>query len=103
MAGGGVGIAIGFDQDEAGWVVGLLEAIEAGDARFLETFARVGEGGLLEGFDALRLDMDVNVNNEHRGRLPESRPEVKPGSAQCQCALMSPEPVIFLRTWGGFP
>ena len=47
-------------------VVALLHDIEARDARFLETVARVFQRGFAEGFDAFRLHADLNVNDEHR-------------------------------------
>jgi len=68
VTGGGVGIAIGFEEEEAGRIVQLLEAIEAGDAWFASALPGVGDGGLLERLDTIRFDVDEDVNNEHEGK-----------------------------------
>ena len=65
VRGSGLGVAINFHQYETSRVVLLLDDIEARDAGFFQTFARVGERGLCESFDALRLDANMDVNNEH--------------------------------------
>ena len=67
-----VGIAIDFHQHEARGVIGLLHDVEARHARLLAAGAGVGESGEFEGFNALRLDVDVNVDNQHARRIRES-------------------------------
>lgn len=63
-----VGRAIRFDEHEAGWIVLLLEDVEGRDARFFDTLASVCEGGIFKGFDVFRLQMNLNVNDEHNQR-----------------------------------
>ena len=59
------GRAVSFDQDEAGRIIGLLDHVEARDPRLQDAVARVGNRGLVEGLDALRLDVHVDKNDEH--------------------------------------
>lgn len=59
----GVGISINLDQHETRRVVLLLDDIEARDAWFFQARTRVGERGLIEGVNALRFDMNMNMNN----------------------------------------
>ena len=59
-------VAIGFDDDKEGGSIRLLHQIEAGDARFLQTFPRIGDGGLLKRRHAFGLDGYVNMDNEHK-------------------------------------
>jgi hypothetical protein len=72
MRGGGPGIAINLHQHEPRRVILLLQDVEAQDAGFLQTVARVESGRLLERHDALRFDMDLNVNYEHVRRIREN-------------------------------
>src|SRR6185369_12705740 len=57
--------SVGLDQDEARGVILLLGEVKPGDARFLQAFAGVGDGGLFERLNVLRLHPDTNVHNEH--------------------------------------
>ena len=65
VRGGGIRIPINFHQHKARRVILLLDDVEARDARLFQAFPRVGEHRLFESFDALRFDMNMNVNNEH--------------------------------------
>src|SRR5208283_4847909 len=80
-----LGVAIDFDQDETGRVGRILEAIEAGDARLLETFPRVGQGDILEGCDGLWFDLDMNMHNEHK-LLPKPAAKWAKGNLPCLSA-----------------
>ena len=65
---GAVG-AIRLDQREARGVIGLLQHIEARDARFEDAVCGVVERGGLEGGHMLGEDMHEHLNDEHgRGR-----------------------------------
>src|ERR1019366_7914145 len=63
VSGGGFGGAIGFYEHEAREIISLLGEIEAGDARLLETLARIGDGGLFEGLHILRLHMNLDMHD----------------------------------------
>ena len=65
VRGSGIRIVIHFHQHKARRVILLLDGIEARDARFFQALARIGERRLFEGCNTLRLDMNMNVNNEH--------------------------------------
>lgn len=60
-----VRFAIDFNEEEAGWVGGFLEEVEAGNARLLDAFPGIGQGRLLKSRDALWFDVDVNMNDQH--------------------------------------
>jgi hypothetical protein len=65
VRGGGVRIPINFHQHKARRLILLLDDVEARDARFFQARARIGERHLFESLHTLRLDMNMNVNNEH--------------------------------------
>lgn len=65
VRGGRLGRAISFDKHETGWVVLLLEDVEGRDAGFFDALASIGECRLFEGFEVFRLQMHLNVNDEH--------------------------------------
>jgi hypothetical protein len=69
MADWGVGIAVGLNENKAGGILGMLETLEPGDARFLDALARVGEGGLLKGIHGLGFDMNMDMNDEHKNQF----------------------------------
>ena len=58
-----LGGAIGFHEHKARRVILLLGKVEAGDARLLYALPRIGDGGLFEGLDILRLHMHMDVND----------------------------------------
>ena len=58
---------VNLNEQEPGGIVLLLQQIKGGDAGFLEAPARVDEAGLAKGFDAFRLNVDMDVNNQHAG------------------------------------
>jgi len=58
-----LGGAISLDQNKARRVILLLGEIKPDDARLLEALSCVGEGGLFESLDVLRLHMNVDVND----------------------------------------
>ena len=55
--------AILFHEDEACWIVLLLNKIEAGDAGFFDTASRVLNSGFAECFKAFRLYLHVDVDD----------------------------------------
>ena len=65
---GSVRVAVNLDQDEPGRLIELLDDVEPGDARFLDARAGVGEGGRAKRLDALGLDLDLDVDDEHGAR-----------------------------------
>jgi len=65
VGGGRLRRAISFDEHKTSWIILLLENIEGRDARFFGALASVGESCLFEGFDVFRLQMNINVNDEH--------------------------------------
>jgi hypothetical protein len=70
VRGGAVMIEIGYVpvdlvKDDARWVILLLQDVEADAARFLYTAARIFFGGLKEGVEELRLDVDEDLEDEH--------------------------------------
>ena len=56
-------VPIRLDEHKTGRVVLLLGDIEPRNAGFFDALPRVEEGGLLEGLDALRFYVNMNVNN----------------------------------------
>ena len=60
-------VVVGLNEDEPGWIIGLLNHIEPGNARFLNAMPRIFDRRLAKFLDTLRPDMDVNVDDEHRG------------------------------------
>jgi len=72
--------AIDLSQQEPGWVVGLLDHIEARDARFFHAVLRVLDAGCFEGLDGFRFDSNMNVNDEHGS---SSECGVQPPFLQC--------------------
>lgn len=55
--------SVNFDQYEASWIVGHLDDVEAGDARFLNAGASILESGRDERVYAVGFDAHVNMNN----------------------------------------
>src|ERR1039458_4689519 len=76
--GTGGGIAINFDEHEARRIVGLLHDIEASDAQLQQAQAGVEQRGGFESLDAIRLHMDMNVDDEHDREIGQTRPKLKP-------------------------
>jgi len=60
-------VVVSLNQDKLGWIIGLLNHIKPGNARFLNTIPRVFDRRLAKFLDTLRPDMDMNVDDEHRG------------------------------------
>ena len=58
--------AVNLHQNKSGWIILLLQYVKSCDTRFLEAFACVGQGYTFEGFDRVRLDVNVDVNNQHK-------------------------------------
>lgn len=80
-----VGCAVGFDEDEAGGIVGLLQDIEACDTGLADAGAGVGERRGLESCDVFGFHVNVDMNKEHdgssvkgAGQCGKSRRECKP-------------------------
>ena len=61
-----VGSAIDLQQHKARRVILLLDHIEADDARLLHAMLRVIERSSFEGLDSVGLDMDEDVDDEHK-------------------------------------
>jgi hypothetical protein len=57
--------AVSLHEDEPGGIILLLQHIELGNAGFLDAVPGILSAGFLEGFDAIRFDVNVHVNNEH--------------------------------------
>jgi hypothetical protein len=64
-----VGRAIDLDQHEARGIIGLLDHVEAGDARLFDAVLRVLDGRSDEGFKMFRLDVDEYVDDVHASSL----------------------------------
>ena len=77
VRGVGGGIAINFDEHEARRIVGLLDDIEAADARLQQAQARVEERGGFESRDAIRLHMNMNVDDEHDREIGQTGQKLK--------------------------
>lgn len=58
---------VNFNEQEPGRIILLLQQIKGGNAGFLNALLCVGEGGLPEGVDAFRFDVDMDMNNQHAG------------------------------------
>src|ERR1035438_5740080 len=92
VRGGGIRIPINFHQHKARRVILLLDGVEARDARFFQALARIGECRLFESLNALRLDMDLDMNNKHDATNMRKR-----GKAQAPGWEKSkPRPVVTL-------
>ena len=63
VRGGGIRIPINFHQHKARRVILLLDGIEARNARFLQTLARIGKCRLFESLYTVRFDMNMNMNH----------------------------------------
>src|SRR5882762_2919641 len=59
------GRAIAFHQDKSRGLILLLENVEPGNARLLETFLRIGNGGPLKSLHRFRFYVNVNMNDKH--------------------------------------
>ena len=66
MGGGRLRSAIRFHQDKSSGVILLLKHVEPSNARLLHARVRIGNRCLLEGFDRVRFDVNVHVNNQHK-------------------------------------
>ena len=65
VRGGRFGSFINFNENKAGRVVILLKDIKTGNAFLKHTVGCILESGLFEGFDELRFDMHMHVNDIH--------------------------------------
>jgi hypothetical protein len=65
----GIGVAINLHQHEAGEIVRLLHEIKACDSRLEHTGAGVGERGGFEGIEVFRLNVNVNMDDEHGSEM----------------------------------
>lgn len=65
MPGWRVGVAVDLDQHKAAWIVRLLNHVKPGDSRLLDTLPGVFQRSGDEGVNALGLDVDENVNDQH--------------------------------------
>ena len=61
----GFGRPVDLDQLETRRIVLLLEHVEAGDSRLAPAGLGVGPGGRLERFDAIGLNMNVDLEDMH--------------------------------------
>jgi hypothetical protein len=52
-----------FDKHEVGGVIELLDDVKPGYARFTDAVAGIFQTGFLEILNALRLNVNVNMNN----------------------------------------
>ena len=77
VLGGGIRIPINFHQHKARRVILLLADIEARDARLFQALARIGECRLFKSLNALRPDVNMNMNNKHVRRICESGEKLK--------------------------
>lgn len=66
---GCAGGPVGFNENEPGGIILLLEEVELRDAGFLPAGAAVGERGGLEGFHAVGFHVDGNEGDEHGGEF----------------------------------
>jgi hypothetical protein len=102
VRGGGIRIPINFHQHKARQVILLLDDVKAHDARLFQAFPRVGEGCLFESLNALRFDVNMDMNNEHDATNMRKR-----GKAQAPGRKKSkPRPIVtlfLLVTLRGFP
>ncbi|SPE50899.1 hypothetical protein SBV1_1240002 [Verrucomicrobia bacterium] len=55
-----------LDQHEAGGLILALDEIEPGNAGFLEAFSGIGQRGGFKSLKALRLDLNMNVDDQHK-------------------------------------
>ena len=60
-----LGRAISFDQNETRRIITLLRDVKAGDSCFADTCLGVDERGGFEGLNALGLNVNLNVNDQH--------------------------------------
>ena len=65
VSGRGGGVAVDFDENEPGGVVGLLEHIETRDAGLATAGVCICERGSCECVDVFRFDVNMNVDGEH--------------------------------------
>jgi hypothetical protein len=71
------GCPVDLHEHESGRVVVLLDDIETGYARFLDAVAGIVQGSLLEIRDAIRSDVNEDVNDQH-GVTPHCKPVTVP-------------------------
>ena len=69
-------IAINFDEYKASRIVLLLNHIEAGDAGLFYALASVGQRDAFKILDALRLHVNVDVDDEHFFEEMADRPKI---------------------------
>jgi len=82
MRGGRFDAPVNLNEQEPGRVLLLLQQIKGGDAGFLQTKPRIGEGGLAKGFDVFRFNVDMDMNNQHTGQLSNPKDE-----EQARCGI----------------
>ena len=73
----GIHIAIDLDEQETRGVILLLDDVETQHAGLVDAFARIGEGGSFEDFNAFRFDVDVDMNDEQGIPIRQSREKLK--------------------------
>jgi len=59
-------VVVGLNEDEPGWIIGPLNHIKPGNARFLNAMPRIFDRRFPKFLHALGPDMNVNVDDEHR-------------------------------------
>ena len=64
----GGAVAVYFNQEETSGIVDLLDDVEARDAGLAHAGLRICEGGRFESLDVLRLNVNMNMNDEHERR-----------------------------------
>jgi hypothetical protein len=65
MSGRGFRVAVNLDQNEARWVILLLDKIEPRDSRFTYAILGILQGERLESFQEFRSDMRIDKHNKH--------------------------------------
>jgi hypothetical protein len=87
----GGSISINLDKEKFGRVVGLLKDIKFQNARLLPARVDVDKRGGLERLDGLRLDVNMNMDNQHDSVIAEKNCGHKCASYVCgrHCAAAS--------------
>ena len=67
-----VGGAIDLHQHKARRIILLLDHVEADDTRLLHTMLRVIKRGSCEGLNSIGLDMDKDVDDEHKASFSQA-------------------------------
>jgi hypothetical protein len=82
-------------------VILLLDDVKARDARFFQACARIGDRRLFESLHPLRLDVNMNVNNEHGGDK-YAKPAKSSSTATGKIKVMAGSDPFLLVTRRGF-